>query len=257
MIRILLHGACGHMGKVVAESAAQDPDLVIAAGVDAFDDGTRPFPVYENVQAVKEEADVIIDFSTAAAADGLLAAAAEKNLPLVLCTTGLSEAQIALVKETAGKIPVLRSANMSLGINTIEKLVADAAKILAGAGFDMEIEEMPHRRKLDAPSGTALMLADAANEGAGGGYEYVYGRADRRMARPEKEIGISSLRGGSVVGEHKVVFAGPDEMVTVSHSAFSRAIFANGAIAAAKFLAGRENGLYTMQDVVAENAKHV
>ncbi len=252
MIRIILHGACGHMGRVVAECAEKDPELRIVAGVDAFDDGKRPFPVFGKLSDVSEAADVVIDFSTAAAADGLLADAEEKGLPVVLCTTGLSEEQLARVREASGRIPVLRSANMSLGVNTIEKLVAEAARILAGAGFDIEIEEMHHRRKLDAPSGTALMLADAANEGAGGDYEYVYGRAERRLARPEKEIGISSLRGGTVVGEHKVVFAGPDEMVTISHSAFSRAIFANGAIAAAKFLAGAAPGLYSMQDVVAK-----
>ena len=249
MIRVILHGACGHMGQVVRSILADDPDVAIAAGIDA-NPKEAPFPVYEKASDCKEEADAVIDFSTAAAIDGLLAFGAERKIPLVICTTGLSDAQLAKVEKTAETVAVLRSSNMSLGINTVAKLIAEAAKILYPAGFDMEIEEMHHRRKIDAPSGTAILLADSLNDAVGGEMAYNYGRADRHEARPGKEIGISSLRGGTVVGEHKVVFAGEDEVITVSHSAASRAIFANGAVAAAKFLAGKAPGLYTMKDVI-------
>ena len=250
MTRIIMHGCCGHMGKVVAQTAADDPNAEIVAGIDKFNDGSRPFPVYTDAADCREEADVIIDFSNAAATDGLLAFAVERKIPVVLCTTGLSEETLAKVKQTAEEIAILRSANMSLGVNVVMKLVAEAARILAPAGFDIEVSEMHHRRKVDAPSGTALLLADSANDALGGDYEYVYGRADRRLARPEKEIGISSLRGGTVVGKHDVVFAGEDEVITITHEAFSRAIFAKGALSAAHFLAGKPAGMYSLADVV-------
>ena len=250
MTRIILHGCSGHMGHVVAEIAAQDPDLSIVAGLDAVDDGTRPFPVYTDKKDCTEEADAVVDFSTAKAVDSLLDYCVERKLPLVLCTTGLTEEQLAKVREASGEIAILRSANMSLGINTILKLAAEAAKVLYPAGFDIEVEEMHHRRKLDAPSGTALLLADGIRGALDEEVDYVYDRSARSMARPKAEIGISSLRGGTVVGEHEVVFAGQDEVIRISHSAFSRAIFAKGAAAAAKFLAGKPAGLYTMSDVI-------
>ena len=238
------------MGHVVAEIAAEDPALSVAAGLDAVDDGTRPFPVYTDKSKCTEEADVVVDFSTAKAVDSLLDYCVERNLPLVLCTTGLTEEQLAKVKDASGKIAILRSANMSLGINTILKLAAEAAKVLYPAGFDIEVEEMHHRRKLDAPSGTALLLADGIKDALDEEVSYVYDRSTRSAARPHTEIGISSLRGGTVVGEHEIVFAGQDEVIKISHSAFSRAIFAKGAAAAAKFLAGKPAGLYTMGDVI-------
>ncbi|MBE5996873.1 MAG: 4-hydroxy-tetrahydrodipicolinate reductase [Lachnospiraceae bacterium] len=250
MTRIILHGCSGHMGHVVAEIAAQDPDLSIVAGLDAVDDDTRPFPVYIDKKDCTEEADAVVDFSTAKAVDSLLDYCVERKLPLVLCTTGLTEEQLAKVREASGEIAILRSANMSLGINTILKLTAEAAKVLYPAGFDIEVEEMHHRRKLDAPSGTALLLADGIRGALDEEVDYVYDRSARSMARPKAEIGISSLRGGTVVGEHEVVFAGQDEVIRISHSAFSRAIFAKGAAAAAKFLAGKPAGLYTMSDVI-------
>ena len=175
---------------------------------------------------------------------------AEKKLGLVLCTTGLSEAQIKKVKETAEKTAVLRSANMSLGVNLLLKLVQDAAKVLAGAGFDIEIVEKHHNQKKDAPSGTALALADSMNEALGDQYHYVYDRSSVHEKRDPKEIGIASVRGGSIVGDHDVIFAGKDEVVTFNHTAYSKAIFAKGALEAAKFLAGKEPGLYDMSDVV-------
>lgn len=248
MIRVLLHGACGHMGHVVAGLAAAEADLTVAAGVDPCPQ-PMGFPVFETLEPCPE-ADVVIDFSTASAADGLLDYCVEKRLPLVLCSTGLSAAQLERVREAAEQIPVLRSANMSLGINTLLKLVREAAGVLGKSGFDIEIVEKHHRRKLDAPSGTALMLADAASDGLAEKPEYVFDRSGRRMARPKQEIGISAVRGGSIVGEHEVIFAGQDEVVTISHSAYSRGIFAQGALAAARFLIGKEPGLYSMQDVV-------
>lgn len=250
MVNILLHGACGRMGHVIAELAGSDPEVTIIAGVDAFGEAYSTFPVYRSLGEVKESADVIVDFSNAKAADGLLAYAEEKKIPLVLCTTGLSEEQIRKVKETSEKVAVLRSANMSLGVNVLFKVLAEAAPTLAEAGFDIEIVEKHHNQKLDAPSGTAVSLADVCNEACGGGYEYVYDRSGRREKRPEKEIGISSVRGGTIVGDHDVIFAGQDEVVTFSHRAYSRAIFANGAVSAAKFLKGRPAGLYDMQDVI-------
>ena len=182
--------------------------------------------------------------------DGLLEFCAEKQIPCVLCTTGLSEAQLAHVKEVSEKVAVLRSANMSLGINLLMKLLKEAAPVLAQAGFDIEIVEKHHRMKLDAPSGTAIALADAINETAAEPYEYVYDRSSRREKRPAGEIGISAVRGGTIVGDHDVIFAGTDEVITFSHTAYSRAIFGKGAIQAAKYLAGKPAGLYNMGAVI-------
>ena len=197
------------------------------------------------------EADVVIDFSTASAMDGLLAYCSEKKLPVVVCTTGLSEEQMEVLHKTADSIAVLKSANMSVGINLLEVLIAQAAPKLAAAGFDIEIVEKHHNQKIDAPSGTALALADAANSALGNEYEYVYDRTVRREKRPVKEIGISAVRGGTIVGDHDVIFAGQDEVITLSHRAYSRAVFGKGAVTAAKFLAGKEAGFYTMGDVLS------
>jgi 4-hydroxy-tetrahydrodipicolinate reductase len=175
----------------------------------------------------------------------------ERKLPCVLCTTGLSEAQLEKVKNVSGKIAVLKSANMSLGVNMLLKILKEAAGILAPAGFDIEIVEKHHNLKVDAPSGTALALADSINEELGNEYEYVYDRSTRREKRPEKEIGISAVRGGTIVGDHDVIFAGNDEVVTFSHRAYSKAVFGNGAVQAAKFLAGKPAGMYDMSDVIA------
>ena len=169
---------------------------------------------------------------------------------MVICTTGLSDAQIEELHRASEHVAILRSANMSLGIHTVAKLVADATNVLYGAGFDIEVEEMHHRRKIDAPSGTALYLAERAKEAAGGQMDIVYDRTERHESRPANEIGVSALRGGTVVGEHRVIFAGEDEVITITHSAASRQIFASGAIAAAKFLAGKGPGLYSMEDVI-------
>ncbi len=238
------------MGKTIAGLIEEDGEIAIAAGVDAFDDGKNPFPVFKNISECDVKADVVIDFSVAAAMDGLLSWCMEKEIPCVLCTTGLSDEQLEMVKKLSEKTAVLKSANMSLGINMLMKLLKEAAAILKPAGFDIEIVEKHHRLKLDAPSGTALALGDSVNEALGGEYEYVFDRSERRAKRPEKEIGFSAVRGGSIVGEHDVIFAGTDEVVTFSHSAYSKAIFAKGAIAAAKFLKGKPAGLYDMSHVI-------
>lgn len=250
MIRIIMNGCNGKMGQVISNLIAEDAQTQMVAGIDLNDNGRNPYPVFTNIEDCNVEADCLIDFSNAAAVDKVLLYCAERKLPGVICTTGLSEEQVKRVEETSQKTAILRSANMSLGINLLLKLLKDAAKVLATAGFDMEIIEKHHNLKLDAPSGTALALADSINEEFHNEYEYVYDRSTRREKRPEKEIGISAVRGGTIVGEHDVIFAGADEVVTFSHTAFSKAVFGKGAVQAAKFLAGREPGLYQMSDVI-------
>jgi 4-hydroxy-tetrahydrodipicolinate reductase len=251
MVKVIMHGCNGKMGRVISGLVAEDEAISIVAGVDAWDDGHNPYPVYKSIVDCDMEADCVIDFSNAAAVDGLLQYCVEKQLPCVLCTTGLSEEQLKKVDEASSKVAVLRSANMSLGINLLMKLLQEAAGILAETGFDIEIVEKHHNKKLDAPSGTALALADSINEVFDGSYEYVYDRSQRRAARPGKEIGISAVRGGTIVGDHDVIFAGADEVITFSHTAYSRAIFGKGAIQAAKFLAGKGAGMYSMSDVIS------
>lgn len=250
MVRVIMHGCNGVMGQVITKMAKDMDGLTIVAGIDLKNDKENGYPVYPSLEECKEEADVVVDFASPKAADHLMDFCAEKKLGLVLCTTGLSEAQIKKVKETAEKTAVLRSANMSLGVNLLLKLVQDAAKVLAGAGFDIEIVEKHHNQKKDAPSGTALALADSMNEALGDQYRYVYDRSSVHEKRDPKEIGIASVRGGSIVGDHDVIFAGKDEVITFNHTAYSKAIFAKGALEAAKFLAGKEPGLYDMSDVV-------
>ena len=203
-----------------------------------------------DIDTCQVEADAIIDFSSAKATDKLLEYSAARQIPVVLCSTGLSEEQLAKVEETSKKVAVLKSANMSLGINTLLKLVQDAAKVLATAGFDMEIVEKHHRLKVDAPSGTALALADSINEAMDNKYHYVYDRSQKREKRDDKEIGISAVRGGTIVGEHEIIFAGQDEVIEFKHTAYSKAIFGKGAVEAAKFLAGKPAGRYDMSDVI-------
>ena len=249
MTRIIMHGANGRMGKVITDLVTRDPDAEIVAGVDIAP-GDAPYPIYTSLSEVKEEADVIVDFSSSKIVDQLLETAVEKNLPVVLCTTGLSEDQLANVRKKSQQIPILKSGNMSLGINTLTGLLKTATKVFGDAGFDIEIVERHHNQKLDAPSGTAIMLADAINEAADGKYEYIYDRSQRREKRDKKELGISAVRGGTIPGTHEIIFAGPDEVIELRHIAYSRSIFGNGAISAAKYLAGREPGLYDMNDVI-------
>jgi 4-hydroxy-tetrahydrodipicolinate reductase len=246
MVKIIMHGCNGHMGQVISGLVEKDPDAEIVAGIDVADQGKNSYPVYTNMEECQVEADALIDFSSAKATDALLAYCEKRHLPVVLCTTGLSEEQLAKVEETARNV-----ANMSLGINTLMKLLQDAAKVLATAGFDIEVVEKHHRLKLDAPSGTALALADSINEAMDNQYHYTYDRSQRRQMRDDKEIGISAVRGGTIVGEHEVIFAGPDEVIEFKHTAYSKAVFGKGAIEAAKFLAGKPAGKYDMSDVIS------
>ena len=250
MVKIIMHGCNGHMGQVISGIVEKDPDAEIVAGIDIADQGKNSYPVFTDIDTCQVEADAIIDFSSAKATDKLLEYSAARQIPVVLCSTGLSEEQLAKVEETSKKVAVLKSANMSLGINTLLKLVQDAAKVLATAGFDMEIVEKHHRLKVDAPSGTALALADSINEAMDNKYHYVYDRSQKREKRDDKEIGISAVRGGTIVGEHEIIFAGQDEVIEFKHTAYSKAIFGKGAVEAAKFLAGKPAGRYDMSDVI-------
>lgn len=250
MVKIIMHGCNGHMGQVISGIVEKDPDAEIVAGIDIADQGKNSYPVFTDIDACQVEADAIIDFSSAKATDKLLEYSAARQIPVVLCSTGLSQEQLAKVEETSRKVAVLKSANMSLGINTLLKLVQDAAKVLAAAGFDMEIVEKHHRLKLDAPSGTALALADSINEAMDNQYHYVYDRSQKREKRDDKEIGIFAVRGGTIVGEHEIIFAGQDEVIEFKHTAYSKAIFGKGAVEAAKFLAGKPAGRYDMSDVI-------
>jgi len=252
VIRILLHGCNGAMGKVITEMVKESKDLAIAAGVDVNADGSgSDYPVFRSIDECRgTEADVLLDFSTAKAVDSVMAFAQEKQMPAVICTTGLSTEQTEKLKKAAEKTAVLRSANMSLGINLLLKLASEAAATLSANGFDIEIVEKHHHRKLDAPSGTALEIADSVNHACNDRYHYVYDRSERHAARDPEEIGISSVRAGSITGDHDVIFAGEDEVLTISHTAYSRRIFAKGALSAAQFLAGKPAGFYTMADVI-------
>ena len=251
MTRVIMHGCNGHMGQTITKIIADEDGAEIVAGVDPFDDGRNSYPVYKIIAECDVEADVIIDFSNAKAIDGLLDYVESKKVPVVLCTTGLSEEQIARAEEVSKNVAVLRSANMSLGINTLLDLLKKATAVFAEAGFDVEIVEKHHNQKVDAPSGTALALADAVNEVLNNEYEYVYDRSQVRKKREKKEIGISAVRGGTIVGDHDVIFAGQDEVITFSHTAYSKAVFGKGAVEAAKFLAGKPAGFYDMSDVIA------
>lgn len=251
MVKIILYGCNGKMGQVINGICAQDPEIEIAAGVDLYDGIQNPYPVFQNIADCSVDADVIVDFSSAKAADALLDYSMERKIPVVLCSTGLSEEQLAKVRQTATQTAVLKSANMSLGINMLLDLVKKAVHVLAPAGFDIEIVEKHHNQKLDAPSGTALALADSINEELEQPYDYQYDRSKERQKRPKNEIGIASVRGGNIVGEHDIIFAGTDEVITFRHTAYSKAVFAKGAVEAAKFLAGKEAGMYDMADVIA------
>ncbi|MBR7090585.1 MAG: 4-hydroxy-tetrahydrodipicolinate reductase [Lachnospiraceae bacterium] len=254
MTRIIMHGCNGRMGQMITAIVKERSDAEIVAGIDIADSiTTNGYPVFTDINACDVQADVVIDFSSAAAVDKLMDYCEAKSLPLVLCSTGLSEEQLSRAKALSEKIAVLKSANMSLGINLLQNLLKQAAAILAPSGFDIEIVEKHHRMKLDAPSGTALALADSVNEALNNEYEYVFDRSQRREKRPDKEIGISAVRGGTIVGDHDVIFAGTDEVITFSHTAYSRAVFAKGAVSAAVFLAGKSAGFYDMSNVIEES----
>ena len=249
MINVLISGALGRMGKKVYEACINSNELLPVCGVDRFCDNSKPnFPIYDGYDKVKEKVDVIIDFSAPATLPSILDYAIKNGTPAVLCATGYSETDVANVNEASKKVALFRSANMSLGVNVLIDLVKKASAVL-GANFDIEIIEKHHNQKVDSPSGTALMLADGVKEVLPEKF-YLYGREGMVGKRDKNEIGIHAVRGGNIVGEHDVIFAGENETVTLSHHAQDRGVFANGAVAAAKFIADKKNGLYNMTDVI-------
>lgn len=248
MTDIILVGCGGKMGRKIAEGIASRDDCRIVAGVD-INGGSFDFPVFEKISEVKL-GDVIIDFSHPSSLSDILQYSVSKKIPAVIATTGLSDADIGNIKEAAKLTPIFFTFNMSLGVNLLASLAKTASKVL-GDNFDIEIVEKHHNQKIDAPSGTAIMLAEAINNENGGKYEYVYDRHAERKKREKNEIGFSSIRGGNIVGDHDIIFAGEDEVVTLSHSAYSKAVFATGAINAAIYLKGKTAGLYDMSDLVA------
>ena len=250
MLKIIISGSSGYMGLTVAALAKLDPDVTVVAGYDINPAGHPDFPVYSDLMEFSGHSDVVIDFSAPAALDGLLLYCAAKRTPLVLCATGYSDEDLMRIDQASKTLPVFRSGNMSVGINLIADLVRRACAVL-GSGYDVEIVERHHRRKIDAPSGTALLLADAAKSALPYNAEYVYERESRREARGGHEIGISAVRGGTIVGEHEVIFAGLDEVIELKHTATSRDVFAAGAIKAAKFMASQRPGMYDMRDVLS------
>ena len=250
MTDLIINGCNGRMGQFITKLAEEDERFSVVAGIDARDDGHNAYPVFTEISKCDIKADAVIDFSNPAAVGHLMEYCTKNSVPCVVCTTGLSEEQTEIINRSSEKVAILRSSNMSLGINVLMKALRQAAPILAEAGFDIEIVEKHHNQKLDAPSGTAVSLADCMNGALDGKYEYVYDRSERREKRPIKEIGISSVRGGTIVGDHDVIFAGTDEVITFSHQAYSRAIFAKGALSAALFISGKPAGMYSMEDVV-------
>lgn len=250
MVKMIMHGCNGKMGQVISGICKEDSEIEIVAGIDPYTELKNDYPVFAKIDDCTVKADVVVDFASAPAVDHLLDYCIAHRLPVVLCTTGLSERQLARVEEAAKDIAVLKSANMSLGINLLMDLLQKAAQLLAPAGFDMEIVEKHHNQKVDAPSGTALALADSLNEALENAYAYQYDRTKDRKKRDKYEIGIQAVRGGNIVGEHEVIFAGMDEVIEFKHTAYSKAVFGKGAVEAAKFLAGRAPGRYELSDLM-------
>ena len=250
MTKIIMLGCNGRMGQMITDMVKQDDECTIVAGIDIVDNRDNGYPVYTKLADCDVEADAIIDFTSATDFESRMDYAVDKQIPIIECSTGLSEEQMDYLKKASEKVAVLKSANMSLGINLLMKLLKEAAVKLAGDGFDVEIVEKHHNQKLDAPSGTALALADSINEAMDDRYEYIYDRSQVRQKRDKKELGISAVRGGTIVGEHEIIFAGQDEVIELKHTAYSRAIFGKGAVSAALYLAGKEAGMYDMSDVI-------
>lgn len=249
MINIILSGCNGKMGKVISNLAQNDENVKIVCGFDINTEENFDYPVYSEYENFKGNANVIIDFSHPANLEKVLNYGVERNIAMVIATTGLSDEQISKIHQASKKVPVFFSANMSLGVNLMVNLAKQATKVLSEK-FDIEIIEKHHNQKIDAPSGTALMLANAVKEEIEGGAQFVYDRHSVRKKRDKKEIGISAIRGGNIVGEHTVIYAGTDEIIEITHKAASKEVFAVGSIAAAKFLSGKNVGLYDMQDIM-------
>lgn len=248
MINVLISGALGKMGKKVFSACSENSNVKAVCGVDIKEDFSNPdFPIYSDFDSVKEKVDVVIDFSSTLNFDRLTAYISKNKIPSVLCATGYSEEQTAMIKELSSKVAIFRSANMSVGVNLLVTLVKSAS--LALNGFDIEITEMHHNKKVDAPSGTALMLAEAIKSVLPEKF-FLYGREGKVGARTKDEIGIHALRGGNVVGEHEVIFAGENEIIKLSHSAQDRSVFADGAVKASEYIFTKSNGLYDMSDMI-------
>ncbi|MBO5408363.1 MAG: 4-hydroxy-tetrahydrodipicolinate reductase [Clostridia bacterium] len=250
MIKVAINGINGKMGKVLSNAVRNQDDMELVCGFDIYDDGTNGCPVYQAPSDCSHKVDVVIDFSHPALFEGLLEYGLATKTPLVIATTGLSHEQKERMVEVSKEIAVFHSANMSLGVNLLIDLVKQAAQVLYG-NFDIEIIEKHHNQKIDAPSGTALMIADEIADALDDSMQYVYDRHSVRKKRETVEIGIHAVRGGTIVGEHEVLFAGKDEMISVTHTATSKEIFATGGIRAARFLAGKQNGYYSMKDVIS------
>lgn len=249
MVKIIMNGCNGKMGQVICSLVEKDEDCEIVAGID-INPSNAKFPTFTNINDCNIEADVIIDFSTASAIPELLKYSENKKMPIVICTTGLDEKTLKEIDELSEKVPVFKSANMSLGINLIANLLKKATGILHENGFDIEIIEKHHNQKLDSPSGTALLLADTIKDSISEETNYVHGR-DGHKKREKNEIGVHAVRGGSIVGDHDVIFAGTGEVIELSHKAISRDVFAIGALKACEYMASiKDAGLYNMDDVL-------
>lgn len=250
MKRIILSGCCGKMGKTIASIVSERDDCKIVAGLDCVQEINSPFPIFTKAEDINIDADVVIDFSHPSVLSGLLAFATVRKIPVVIATTGYSEGQVELIQKTSEKIPVFYSRNMSIGINLLINLAKKAVSIL-GDNFDIEIIEKHHNQKIDAPSGTALMIADAINEQENDFYKYEFDRHSQRKKRDKNEIGLHAVRGGTIVGEHDVILAGHDEVITLSHSALSKGVFASGSVNAAIYISELDAGMYDMESLVS------
>lgn len=249
MTRILLSGCLGKMGKIISDTIKSREGCEVVAGLDVNSSNELPYPVFDDIKNVPLKPDVIIDFSHPSALNSLLSYATTNKIPIVLCTTGYSAEGESKIKKAASETAVFYSRNMSLGINLLIELSKKAATIL-GEGFDVEIVEKHHNQKIDAPSGTAIMIADSINSSQNNRFNYMYDRHSVRKKRDKDELGIQSLRGGTIVGEHEVVFAGNDEIITIKHQALSKQVFATGAVNAAVFMKEKPAGMYDMGDLV-------
>lgn len=247
MLEVLVNGCNGKMGQVVCDLVEKDENLLLKCGFDKENTGEFAFPVYTNINEITEKPDVIIDFSIPIATFNILEYAKKNKIPVVIATTGFTEEQENLIKEFSKDFPIFKSANMSYDINIMKRIVMELAPLLKGT--DIEITEVHHNRKIDSPSGTAQMLADAINSSLGNTYHCEYNRHDKREKRDKKEIGMSSIRGGNIVGEHTVQFFGEFETFEIKHTSYSRNVFAEGAIKAAKFISNKESGFYNMDDM--------
>lgn len=248
MIKVLINGCNGKMGQEVLNAINNNENFEVLNGVDIKENPDYIFPVYTNTNEIKEKPDVIIDFSVPVATMKILEYAKENNVPIVIATTGLSDEEKQKIKEYSKTIPIFQSANMSYDINLMKKVVAEVAKNLNQT--DIEIVETHHNRKIDSPSGTALLLADSINNALDNKKDYNFNRFQNREKRKKNEIGFSSIRGGNIVGEHTVIFFGENESFEITHKAYSRGVFAEGALKGAEYIVGKENGYYSMDDII-------